>query len=296
MPAGLRNFLIAIIVIAFGAAFIFSIDDTNSSAPHAPAGQANAEALVSADQILDGSCVVSSYIEEGQIGEGAAQKMRFYCDSAIITFLDNAKDRAMVTFAGKKSHQDSLIAFAGKGGSDGMSIDKIYLKPSIATSVSGGRCKFISINRKMSKIMCAASVDENENTNGNTHVWIEFYTDLHDDSSVLPDRQATSDYPDAKDAHDAFDQCLIKSIKGGDNWVTTADRCTSAPVGVESLGKAWCVELGMPFDVDIMGTLRNPPDMSMPCFDAEQQEETKVIMQYGDQTQKMEWSRAMGKP
>lgn len=245
-------------------------------------------------QIIDGSCVVQSYVAEGQVGEDVTKRKRFHCDSAIITL---SGDRMMVTFVDKKSSRNDLIAFAGKvslrddGGRD-LYPDKIYLKPGIPISLSGYQVCTLEYskgeNESPNVIRCTVNTGNSNNERLYTTVHVDFYTGLHDDSSTVEERYTMADYPDAKDAHDAFDKCLVQSLKKDDNWFTRQQKCGG-------IGQVWCTEQGLPTLIE--ATLMEPDSsgqMDMRCMNGTNREETSVVSQYGDQRQKMEWEAAGG--
>lgn len=114
-------------------------------------------------QIVNGACDSSSHTAEGPIDSDLTKRQsRFYCDSAVITFLDDYKGHTMVQFTQKDSHHSPILGFAGRLEEEGkmMKVDTVYLVPGNATTVSDGVCKFFFANRQLSGIMCGMKVDE----------------------------------------------------------------------------------------------------------------------------------------
>jgi len=114
-------------------------------------------------QVVNGTCDSSSHTAEGPLGSDLTKRQsQFYCDSAVISFLDDYKGHVMVHFAQKESHHSPILGFAGHVEDDGimMPIDHVYLVPGQATTVSDGWCKFFFTNKQLSGIMCGMKVDE----------------------------------------------------------------------------------------------------------------------------------------
>jgi hypothetical protein len=114
-------------------------------------------------QFFNGTCDSSSHTTEGVLGSDLTkQQSRFYCNSAVITFLHDYKGHVMVQFAQKESRHSPILAFAGRVEDDGvmMSVDHVYLVPGQATTVSDGSCKFFFKNQQVSGIFCGMKVDE----------------------------------------------------------------------------------------------------------------------------------------
>jgi hypothetical protein len=114
-------------------------------------------------QAVNGTCDTSSHTAEGPIDSDLTKRQsRFFCDSAVITFLDDYKGHVMIQFAQKESHHSPILGFSGRVEDDGimMPVDHVYLVPGQATIVSDGWCKFFLKDRQLSGIMCGMKVDE----------------------------------------------------------------------------------------------------------------------------------------
>ena len=115
-------------------------------------------------QVVTGQCTAQSHIAEGNIGDDLTKRhSRFYCDSAVITFLDNDDKHIIIHFAETKSHHEAQLGFAGVMEDDGqvMDVQRIYLQSDKPTPATAGNCKFFFENRHMSSIYCGAKIDEN---------------------------------------------------------------------------------------------------------------------------------------
>jgi hypothetical protein len=119
-------------------------------------------------QTVNGTCGSTSHTAEGPIDSNLTRRQsRFYCDSAVITFLDDYTGHVLIQFSQKESHHSPILGFAGRiearqPGDVGtmVQVDHVYLTPGQATTVSDGSCKFFLKNQKMSGIMCGMKVDE----------------------------------------------------------------------------------------------------------------------------------------
>ncbi len=100
------------------------------------------------------------------------------------------------------------------------------------------------------------------------------------------------DYPDAQDAHEAYDRCLIEAIVSGDDYLTVADKCNSgsAPGAYDSLADAWCKELGFPPEGIVLAFYRPDLPEDLRCFNAIDREATKLTKQYGSVQQQEAYS------
>jgi hypothetical protein len=114
-------------------------------------------------QIVSGTCGKESHIAEGQVGEDLTKRQsRFFCDSAVIAFLDNINKHVMIQFTQNESHHSPIIGFAGNMEKNGqiMDVDRVYLEPGRATKVTDSACKFFFSRKHMSSIFCGAKTDE----------------------------------------------------------------------------------------------------------------------------------------
>jgi hypothetical protein len=114
-------------------------------------------------QIVAGTCDASSHTAEGPIDSDLTKRRsQFFCDTAIITFLEDYKGHVMVQFMQKESHHSPILGFAGRTDEDGifMQVDSVYLSPGESTTVSDGACKFFFQNRHITGIVCGMKVDE----------------------------------------------------------------------------------------------------------------------------------------
>ena len=113
--------------------------------------------------IVRGSCNADSHTAEGPIDTDlSGRRSRFFCDTAVVSMFSDYKGHVMVQFAQKASHHGPLLGFAGRLDDDGqmMTLQHVYLTPSVATTVSEGYCKFFFKNRHMEGIFCGMKVDE----------------------------------------------------------------------------------------------------------------------------------------
>jgi hypothetical protein len=118
--------------------------------------------------IVNGTCDSTSHTAEGPIDSDLTKRQsKFYCDSAVITFLDDYTGHVMIQFSQKASHHSPSLAFAGRiqknqPGDVGtiVQLDHVYLEPGEATTVSDGACKIFMKAQKMSAIACGIKVDE----------------------------------------------------------------------------------------------------------------------------------------
>jgi hypothetical protein len=129
-------------------------------------------ALIGANDtsIVKGGCESSSFTAEGPIGTDLTKRQaQFYCDSAIITILDDYKGHMMIQFAQGAAHHSPILGFAGHvdGRTPGeddrtmMRVDHVYFEAGQATAVNhDGWCTFFIKDKEISQIFCNAIVDE----------------------------------------------------------------------------------------------------------------------------------------
>lgn len=123
----------------------------------------SAQTEVNDVRVVGGACDASSHTAEGPLGSDLTKRQsRFFCDSAVITFLDDHNSHVMIQFSQKESLHSPILGFAGRVEADGimMTVDHVYLTPGQATTVSDGWCKFFFKNRQLSALMCGMKVDE----------------------------------------------------------------------------------------------------------------------------------------
>ena len=119
-------------------------------------------------QTVNGTCDSTSHTAEGPIdGDLTKRQSKFYCDSAVITFLDDYTGHVLIQFSQKESHHSPILGFGGRiearqpaDVGTMVQVDHVYLVPGQAATVSDGSCKFFFKNQKMSGIMCGMKVDE----------------------------------------------------------------------------------------------------------------------------------------
>ncbi len=114
-------------------------------------------------QLVAGRCEASSHTAEGPIGSDLTKRQsRFYCDTAVIIFLDDRPGHVLIQFVEKKSHSSSPLGFGGKIDGDGqiIQVEHAYLQPGKPIAVSEGYCKFFFQNQKMNGIACGMKLDE----------------------------------------------------------------------------------------------------------------------------------------
>jgi hypothetical protein len=125
---------------------------------------ASAFSAAAADQttLLKGKCTPESHIAEGTIGEDLTKlESRFFCDSAVITFLGDAPNHVLIQFADSRSLHGRQIGFAGTRDDEQIIIvHSVYLETGRPTAVVEGACKFFRKGKDISALFCAAKIDE----------------------------------------------------------------------------------------------------------------------------------------
>ena len=120
------------------------------------AGQNNIE-------IVEGQCSDTSHTAEGPIGSNLTNRQsRFFCDTAVIIFLDKNKKHIQINFSQKESRHNQILGFAGRIDDEGimLKLERVYLTPGIPTTVSDGWCKFFFKKPRLTSIFCGMKVDE----------------------------------------------------------------------------------------------------------------------------------------
>lgn len=124
------------------------------------------QAVVST-QVLAGECTAGSHIAEGPLGSDLANRQsRFYCDSAVITTLNDVPGHTIIDFSQKESRHANPLSFAGRFESpDGkaestMQVNTVYLHPEEATTATEGKCKTVFEGQRLTGLICGVKVDE----------------------------------------------------------------------------------------------------------------------------------------
>ncbi|MGA7158601.1 MAG: hypothetical protein WBY53_17275 [Acidobacteriaceae bacterium] len=112
--------------------------------------------------VLNGTCTEDSNVAEGPLDTDLSQrKSRFFCDEAVIIYLDNAKSHVIIDFAEKEAHHSPVLGFAGYLNKDSvMQVENVYIYSKDATEASDGVCKLFYKNQRLDSIGCASNVDE----------------------------------------------------------------------------------------------------------------------------------------
>jgi hypothetical protein len=114
-------------------------------------------------QFVAGKCSATSHTAEGPIGSDLTKRQsRFYCDSAVITSLDDYPGHVVINFLEKRANHSTPLGFAGRVDSSGqiLQVEHVYLQSGVQTTVSEGYCKFFFKRRHMTGIVCGMKVDE----------------------------------------------------------------------------------------------------------------------------------------
>ena len=133
------------------------------SLPPATLAQDLPRSFMSATRIVKGECRADSHIAEGNIGDDLTKRQsRFYCDAAVLSFLNNDNKRILIQFAESKSNHVPPLAFAGLmvDGGQTWSVERVYLEPLKPIPATGGGCKFFFDSKILTHIFCAAKIDE----------------------------------------------------------------------------------------------------------------------------------------
>jgi len=133
------------------------------SLPHTTLAQDLPRSFMSATRIVKGECSAKSHIAEGNIGDDLTKRQaRFYCDSAVISFLNNDNKRILIQFVESRSNHIPPLAFAGLmvGGGQTWSVQRVYLEPLKPIPATDGACKFFFDSKNLTQIFCAAKIDE----------------------------------------------------------------------------------------------------------------------------------------
>jgi hypothetical protein len=120
-------------------------------------------ALATQTEFVAGKCSAKSHTAEGPIGSDLTKRQsRFFCDTAIIMFLDDYPGHVLINFLERRSNHTTPLGFAGRVDSSGqlMEVEHVYLQSGYQTTVSEGFCKFFFRRRHMTDIVCGMKVDE----------------------------------------------------------------------------------------------------------------------------------------
>lgn len=118
---------------------------------------------------VSGVCDASSFIAEGPVGSDLTkQRSRFFCDSVVITFFDDAKGHIMLQFSQKNANGFRILGFAGHADAKDegqidrkiVLLDTFYFTQDIGTPINHGSCTLFITNHEISKLFCSAIVDK----------------------------------------------------------------------------------------------------------------------------------------
>ena len=118
---------------------------------------------LSSTQIYNGQCTTLSHIAEGGVNEDLTKRRsRYFCDTAVISILDDNLNRVMVQFSEKRSHHGQPIAFAGIRVGRDLKVERVYLTPGTPIFVTEGTCSFFFDKDRLSDAVCGAEIIEED--------------------------------------------------------------------------------------------------------------------------------------
>lgn len=111
-------------------------------------------------QVLEGYCELNSSLGEVSSGTNSrGDRPRFFCDSAVIAFFDEARRHAMIQFVGTRRNHGQIVAFSGLLDSEGtMNVSRIYLEPGRPIPVSDVVCRVFRRNEAIRSIVCSNQI------------------------------------------------------------------------------------------------------------------------------------------
>ena len=112
-------------------------------------------------QLYNGQCTVQSHIAEGGVDEDLTKRRsRYFCDTAVISALNNDATHIMIQFGEKRAHHGTLLAFAGVTDKGILDVERIYFEPEVPTFATDGACRLFFENDHLTSIVCGAEIIE----------------------------------------------------------------------------------------------------------------------------------------